>query len=163
MEVSDMFRKIGFAAVVAVCSSQLWAHGFTVGALEIGHPYAFEAPPTAMSGGGYLTITNTGDTPDRLLDVRADFPKVEIHESVVTDGVGRMLPVDDVEILPGQTVTLQPGGIHVMFMGLKGRPLVEGEKFPATLVFEKAGEVVVEFAIETRTTDADAGMDHSNH
>lgn len=145
MEVSDMFKKLAFAAAVAVCSTQLWAHGFTVGDLEIGHPYAFETPPMAMAGGGFMTITNNGDTPDRLIDVRADFLKVEVHETVVTDGVAQMLPVEGIEVPPGETVTLQPGGYHVMFVGLEGRQLIEGESFTGTLVFEQAGEVEVEF------------------
>ena len=158
-----MFKKLTLAAAIAACSTQLWAHGFTVGELEIGHPYAFETPAIAMAGAGYLTITNNGDTPDRLIDVRADFPRVSIHETVVTDGVGQMLPVESIEILPGETVTLQPGGYHVMFMGLEGRQFVDGESFTGTLVFEQAGEVEVEFAVETRSAEDEAGMDHSNH
>lgn len=163
MEVSDMFKKLAFAAAIAACSTQLWAHDFTVGDLEIGHPYAFETPVSAMAGAGYLTITNNGDAPDRLVEVRADFPRVEVHETVVTDGVGRMLPVEGIEILPGETVKLQPGGYHVMFMGLGGHQFVEGETFNGTLVFEQAGEVEVDFAIEARSTEAEAEMDHSNH
>ncbi|MEI4263128.1 copper chaperone PCu(A)C [Roseovarius sp. D0-M9] len=139
MELSDMLKKLVIIAACAVSSTALWAHEFTAGDLEIAHPYAFETPSMAMAGGGFMTITNTGDTADRLIEVRADFPKVAVHESVVTDGVGRMLPVDGVEIAPGASVTLKPGGLHVMFMGLKDRKLVSGKSFPATLVFERAG------------------------
>lgn len=78
-------------------------------------------------------------------------PKVEIHQTVESDGVAQMLPVEAIEIAPGQTVTLQPGGFHVMFMGLDGRQLQEGEEVPATLVFEKAGELAVVFKVEKRS------------
>ncbi|MDP5359854.1 MAG: copper chaperone PCu(A)C, partial [Paracoccaceae bacterium] len=57
-------------------------------------------------------------------------------------------------------VQLAPGGLHVMFMGLGGDPFEVGETFPATLVFEKAGEVEVVFYVEERTAEA---MDHSGH
>lgn len=144
-----MSRTLALAAALVVASAPLAAHDFSIGDLQISHPYAFETPPMALAGGGFLTITNTGDTADRLVAVRADFPKVEIHETVVTDGVGKMLPVDGIDIAPGQEVTLRPGGYHVMFMGLDDQ-LVEGETVPATLVFERAGEVAVEFTIEKR-------------
>ena len=135
------------------------AHEFRVGDLTIGHPYAIETPATAKSGAGYLTITNAGDAPDRLLAVEAAVPRAEIHTSE-TDaaGVTRMLPVDGVEIPPGGTVTLEPGGLHVMFMGL-GAPFEAGAKIDATLVFEKAGEVAVEFNVEPRG----AGTDDVDH
>lgn len=126
------------------------AHDFTLGALEVGHPYALETAPGLRTGAGYLSVTNTGSEPDRLLAVKADFPKVEIHETL-TDaaGVARMSPVANLEIPPGATVELAPRGAHVMFMGLPA-PLAAGSRFPATLVFERAGEVAVEFVVETR-------------
>ena len=145
-----MFRKFALVAFCAAFSTSALADDFKVGDLEIDHPLAFETPPMAMTGGGFMTITNTGDSADRLIAVRADFPRVEVHETVVTDGVGKMLPVDGIDIPAGDTVTLQPGGYHVMFIGLDGQQFVEGEKIPATLVFEQAGEVAVEFAVEKR-------------
>ena len=60
---------------------------------------------------------------------------------------------------PGATVTLAPQGTHVMFMGLDA-PLVEGERVPAVLVFEKAGEVAVEFAVEPRAATT---TEHDGH
>lgn len=67
------------------------AHDATAGGLTIGHPFAIETPPGAMSGAGYLTITNAGSEPDRLIAVRADFPHVTLHRTEVgADGVARM-------------------------------------------------------------------------
>lgn len=162
MKVSIMFRQFALATAFAVSTTPLWAHEFTLGDLEIIHPYAFETAPMAMSAGGFLTISNNGDTADRLIAVRADFPKVQVHETVVTDGVNQMLPVDGIDIPAGEAVALEPGGYHVMFMGLDGRQLMEGEEFPATLVFEKAGEIAVDFAVEKRSSNSDMKMDHSN-
>jgi copper(I)-binding protein len=138
-----------------------WAHEFTLGGLTIGHPYAFATAAGMRTGAGYFSVTNAGAEDDRLLAVRADFPKVEMHTTEVdAAGVARMGAVAAMEVPAGATVTLTPQGTHVMFMGLAA-PLVEGERVPAVLVFEKAGEVAVEFAVEARK--ADDATEHTGH
>lgn len=146
-------------AVGLFLSSAAIAHEYTAGGLDIDHPMAFETAPTVKAGGGYMTITNTGESPDALIAVKADFPRVMIHQTVEEDGIAKMNHVDRIDIPAGETVKLTPGGFHVMFMGLEA-PLEEGAKIPATLVFENAGEVDVTFNVEARTGDA---MDHSDH
>ena len=125
------------------------AHEYKVGALKIGQPWARATPKGAAVGGGYLTITNTGTTPDRLVGGTTGISKrFEIHEMKMDNGVMkmRMLP-NGLDIKPGQTVTLKPGGYHIMFIGLKA-PLKKGQHVDATLRFEKAGEVKVDFVVE---------------
>ena len=81
------------------------------------------------------------------------------------DGVMIMRPMaDGIEIPAGETVELKPGGLHIMFMALKEQ-LVEGETRKAKLVFEKAGEIEVEFSVEKIGAKQPAGMghDHSDH
>ncbi|WP_299963484.1 copper chaperone PCu(A)C [uncultured Roseobacter sp.] len=148
------------AAVFLSLPGLVSAHEYTVGDLSVDHPMAFNTAPTAKSGGGYLSITNGGETDDRLIAVRADFPKVELHTTEEKDGIARMMHVDAIEIPAGETVSLQPGGLHVMFMGLGGDGFEVGEQIPATLVFERAGELEVIFNIEERGADA---VDHSGH
>lgn len=127
------------------------AHDVAAAGLKIGHPFAIETPPGAMSGAGYLTITNEGADPDRLIAVRADFPRVTLHRTEIgADDIARMREADGIPVAPGETVALEPGGGHIMFMGLDGDPLEVGDIIPATLVFEKAGEVPVEFWVEPR-------------
>ena len=142
-------KHLAFAlALLALPAS---AHEVKTGNLVIDHPYALETAATAMSGAGYMTITNTGSAPDRLLAVRADFPRVTLHGTETdAQGVARMIPIEGIAIAPGETVTLAPGGMHVMFMGLDGDPFEEGERIPATLIFERAGEIAVEFWVERR-------------
>ncbi|MCK0094601.1 copper chaperone PCu(A)C [Yoonia sp. F2084L] len=118
---------------------------------------AFETAPSAMAGGGFMQITNTGTTDDRLVGVEADFPRVEIHTTEFTDGVAKMMHIDGIDVPAGETVVLEPGALHVMFMGLQGDPLEEGETVPATLIFEQAGEVEVLFNVVKRDMAA-----HSN-
>jgi periplasmic copper chaperone A len=149
---------IGLAGMLALPG---WAHEFTVGDLTIGHPYAIATPAGAKTGAGYFSVTNAGGEADRLVAVKADFPRVDLHTTEVdAAGVARMVPLEALEIPAGATVTLEPRREHVMFMGLTA-PLVEGERVPAVLVFEKAGDVAVEFAVEARK--AGNGMEHTGH
>ena len=150
-------------AVSAGLSGAALAHDYQVGDLEIGHPMAFDTPQTAMAGAGYLSITNAGQTADRLIEVRADFPQVMMHTTEEKDGVARMMHVDAIKILPGETVVFEPGGYHVMFMGLAGDPFEAGEQIPATLVFEEAGEIEVMFSVESRTSESEGQSGNHDH
>lgn len=152
---------IAALSVASIFTAPALAHDFKIGDLIVDHPMAFETPKTAMSGGGYFSVTNTGTTSDRLTGVRADFPKVALHTTEETDGVARMIHVDAIDIPAGETVTLAPGGFHVMFMGLEGDPFDAGEEIPATLIFENAGEIDVVFSVEERSQAHE--MDHSQH
>ena len=125
------------------------AHSYKLGALEIGHPWARATPPTAPTGGGYLSVKNTGTEPDRLISASSPAAgAVQVHDMKMEGNVMRMRELDGpLEIKPGETVTLAPGGMHLMMMGLK-EPLKQGEKVPLTLVFEKAGKIDVELLVE---------------
>lgn len=125
------------------------AHGFKIGDLDIGHPWARATAGGAKVGGGYLSITNNGTTPDRLVGVSlSTADHGEIHEMKMDGGVMQMRPLPDgIEIKPGETVKLAPGGYHAMFMDLK-EPLKEGTLVKGQLTFEKAGKVDVEFKVE---------------
>src|SRR3546814_19538618 len=87
------------------------AHDYRVGSLAIDQPWARAMPAGAPVAGGYLTITNTGSEPDRLLGGTSDAAEaVEIHESTLTDGVDRNRPVAEGHVLaPGHTPTPPPG------------------------------------------------------
>lgn len=146
------------AAIMAVLAAPAFADDYTVGDLTIVHPLSF--PSVGMAGAGYMQITNAGETAERLVAVAADFPRVEMHESSMgDDGMMRMERQDFIVIAPGETVALQPGGLHVMFMGLDA-PLEVGAEIPATLRFENAGEVDIVFSVEDRPAEGE-GMDHS--
>lgn len=148
---------------VALLPGFALGHDYIVGDLHVEHPFARATAATAMAGAGYVEIMNSGTADDRLIAVEADFPSVSLHESVVTDGVARMVPLDSVTIPAGGSVMLAPGGMHVMFMGLDGDPLDAGEEVPATLVFENAGRLDVVFKVESAAGSAGHGaMDHGD-
>ena len=133
----------------ALATSPALAHDYTVGSLKVGHPWARATPKGASVGGGYMKITNTGTASDRLISGSTDISdSFEVHEMKMEGDVMKMRPVvGGIEIKPGQTVTFDPSGYHVMFVDLK-KQLVQGERFKATLEFAKAGKVDVDFAIE---------------
>jgi periplasmic copper chaperone A len=119
-----------------------------VGALTIEQPWSRATPGGAKVGGGYLRVTNAGTAPDRLTGGSfALASKVEVHEMRLEGDVMRMKPVEGgLEIKPGATVELKPGGFHLMFMDLK-EPLKEGQTVKGTLTFEKAGPIQVEYTV----------------
>lgn len=124
------------------------AHQYKAGDIAIGHPWSRPAAK-GMNGVGYLTLTNTGDTPDVLMAVESDVAaKVQIHESSMAGGVMRMTRLKHGVTIPAHgQVELAPAGKHVMMIKLR-RPLAVGDKVPATLVFRKAGRVDVVFVVQ---------------
>lgn len=139
---------LAFALVLTGAHCVL-AHEFKAGDIEIEHPWSRATPAGAKVAGGYFTIVNKGSAPDRLLSIASDISaKAELHEMRVKDGIMTMRPVSGgLEIPGGGKVTLGPGAYHIMFMDLK-QPPREGQMFAATLTFEKAGTVTVEFAVQ---------------
>jgi copper(I)-binding protein len=101
------------------------------------------AVSTAKAGAVYMTLTNQGATPDRLLQITTQTAaSAEVHESAEKDGVATMRPVEGLEIPAGGSVDLKPGGYHVMLVGLKA-PLKKGDMISLQLKFEHAGQVDV--------------------
>lgn len=152
---------LALLALAASLAPPAWAQDYKAGSLEISGPWTRATAPTAKAGGGYLTITNKGTAPDRLIAARSTASdKVEIHEMKMEGSVMRMRELEKgLEIPPGATVTLAPGGFHIMFMELRS-PLAKGSKVPVTLVFEKAGPVDVEFLVQDIGS---AQPSHSRH
>jgi len=136
------------AVLLALSMPSVHAGDYRVGSLDIAVPWSRATPKGASVGAGYLTIKNTGTTADRLVGGSSDAAAAfEVHEMSMNNGVMKMRPVKGgLEIKPGETVELKPQGLHIMFVGLK-KPLAQGDHVKATLVFEKAGKVDVEFDV----------------
>jgi periplasmic copper chaperone A len=154
---------------LALSATAAFAHDFTVGTLEIQHPAAKATLPGQPVGGGFMTIANTGAEADRLVSVAAPdiSDDVQIHEMAVENDVMKMRQLPEgIEIPAGGKVELKSGGLHIMFMRIK-HPLKEGESFKATLTFEKAGTLDVDFKIESAKPGAKKGEaaagEHQGH
>ena len=141
------------ATLLALTATAAPAHDYTVGSLKIDHPWSRATPKGASVAGGYLKITNSGTTPDRLSGGTTDAAKkFEIHQMSMEGGVMKMRELPNgIEIPPGATVELKPGSFHVMMTGIT-RPFVKGDRVKASLTFEKAGKVDVEFAVDAAGT-----------
>jgi copper(I)-binding protein len=115
----------------------------TVGDLTIAQPWARASAGKAKNGVAYMTLANKGTAKDRLVGATTPAArKASLHTHLMEGDIMKMRPVEAVEIAPGKSAVLKPGGLHVMLMGLK-TPLKEGEAFPLTLTFENAGSVEV--------------------
>jgi len=134
------------------------AHSFTLGPLELEHPWSRAMPESSSTGAVYLSIRNTGKEADTLLSAstpRADMAELHVH--INDNGVMRMREVNGgLALAAGSQVKFMPGGYHIMLMGLK-QPLKAGDRFPLTLKFAKTGSVTVEVLVEK---DAPMNMEH---
>ncbi len=141
-----------FAATPAAAHEVKFA-GFT-----IEHPWARASAGPARNSAAFMTIHNSGEA-DRLIAASGDVAaRVELHTHLMEGDVMKMRQVEAVDVPAGGMATLQPGGFHVMLIGLK-QPLKEGDSFPLTLTFEKAGEVTLEVAVEA--IGSMGGMQHN--
>jgi periplasmic copper chaperone A len=131
-----------------VSTTRAQAPDFDVGSIHITQPWARATPKGASSGAAYMTITNNGKTPDRVSCVSSDVSaECQIHTMTMDNGVMKMRPVQGgLEIKPGETVTLKPSSIHMMLVDLK-HTLEQGKTAKATLKFEHAGTIDVEYPI----------------
>ncbi|MFC4924334.1 copper chaperone PCu(A)C [Delftia deserti] len=137
-------RILGLALAFAAATSA-FAQDARAGAIRIDKPWTRATPPAAPTGAGYMSLTNEGKEADRLLEITSPIAgRAEIHTMEIVGEVSRMRwQKDGVELPPGKTVELKPGGIHVMFLELT-QPIRPGTKVPVTLLLQRAGKVNVE-------------------
>ena len=160
-----MFRALAISAAFVLAGFGAAAgptHDYALGPLRIDHPRIPPTPNAAPTAAGYLTITNTGKAADRLVAISTPVADtVTPHHMSMAHGIMSMRPITGgVVVGPGQTVAFAPGGDHLMLIGLK-HPLTAGQRVPATLGFEHAGSLKIEFRVERVEAHAAAtpGMD----
>lgn len=139
----------GPAVLYAVLASPAAAAGdYDVGSIHISQPWSRATPKGATSGAGYMTLTNNGAAPERVSCVSDDASaQCQIHSMTMEGEVMKMRPVEGgLEIKPGESIMLKPGGNHMMFLSLK-HPLEQGGTVKATLKFEHAGMIEVEYPV----------------
>ena len=133
---------------LAVAAIGLAALPAFAGDIEVQHPWLRATPHGAPVAGGYATIVNHGGTPDRLVGASlATAPIGQVHEMSMTDGIMHMARLPDgLAIAPGATVSLTPGGYHLMFEKPTSQ-LKQGQSVAGSLTFAKAGTIAVTFAV----------------
>jgi hypothetical protein len=152
-------RAAALVALCLCCVLPAAANDYKLGPLTIEHPWARPTLPGQVAGGAYLGIRNAGSAGDRLLGASMAAARVEVHEMRMEGDVMRMREIGSLELPAGKTVTLAPGGLHLMLMDLKS-PLKVGEKIPVKLRFERAGEVEVLLQVETKPASATDAHKH---
>ncbi len=150
--------------LVAAQTGAPTARAVKAGALSIQTPWVRATPGGAKVAGGYVTLSNTGTEPDRLIGgTFAQAGRVEVHAMSMDGTIMKMAPVEGgLAIKPGETVKLAPGGYHLMLMDLRAQ-LKPGETVPGTLTFEKAGAVPVTFTVEAIAAQVPTGGHDHQH
>lgn len=140
--VLNLIGLLALAAGLAGCGSAATAPP----ALTPEVTGAWVRPPIGADrpAAGYLTIANPGDEADALVGVTSPIAmSCEVHETTMdSSGMAGMDPIDRLEIPAGGTVTLEPGGYHIMLM--EAGAMTVGDTVELRLEFEKAGTVVVQ-------------------
>lgn len=149
------FRGIAFALLAAALgSSSALADDYQAKSLRVSNAFARATPPGAKVAGAFMTIENRGKEADRLVGITSPVAGlVEMHEMAMDAGVMKMRAVKGIDLKPGATVELRPGGFHVMLENLKA-PLKPGDEIPLLLNFEKAGAVEVKVKVEAMGASA---------
>ena len=138
--------KIFLLALLLIPIAQ--AHKYTFQDLLIIKPHLRQPTPGAKAVGGFLTIRNQGKSAERLIAVKSLLStEVEIHEMKLENDIMRMRKVEEgLEIQVGQSLTLEPGGNHLMFFD-PNEDVLEGDTHKVTLIFKNAGEINIPFAV----------------
>jgi len=110
-------RQDRYLAAFAICiPAAAFASGYKPGPIEINNPWSRATPKEASTAIGYMAITNSGSTPDRLVGASVDTAgRVEFHSMVMDHGVSKMRDLPAIEIKPGETVELKPIKTPVSF------------------------------------------------
>jgi len=130
--------------------------------VDVSQPWARASAGMAKTGAAYFTMNNNNDHEHTLLSVKSDVAKrVELHQHIMADGMMKMRLVKGGIMIPaGHSVALQPGGFHVMLIGLHA-PLKEGSTFPLTLIFDNGRETTVAVKIlPPSAMNSGMAMDH---
>lgn len=134
------------AALALYAGIAVAAHAQTAG-VTVGAPWAPATITANQAGAIYLSVTNKGAKADRLTAAATPVAaQAMLHDTVFADNVARMLMVTAIDVPPGETAALEPGGIHIMLTGM-AKPLTAGQKFPLTLTFRDAGKITVEVEV----------------
>jgi copper(I)-binding protein len=149
-------HRAALAAILGLSALPAFAQG-----IQVHDAYAIQAVPGAPTAAAFMDIHNHSREDDHLLSARSDIAeRTELHTHTQSaDGVMQMSELTDGLAFPsGALIPFERGGYHVMFLGVS-EPLTDGQVFPITLVFENAGEVVVEVTVDNARIATDA-MDH---
>lgn len=160
-----MYRILGTMCIFLALATQTSADDTgmgEVGNIMIHDGWARASLGQAPNSAAYMTIMTHGDSPDKLIAATTPIAdRAELHNHILEDGVAKMRQVETIDVTPSEPVTLEPGGLHVMLMGLK-EEMEAGATLPLTLTFEQAGDVTLELPIKDAMGQMKHGKAHKH-
>lgn len=156
-------KRITIFSFAALIFAAAPAAAQTAGGITVDQPFSRATPGGAKVGGGYMTLINKGAADDKLVSAASPAAeRVEIHEMKMQGDVMKMAELPGgLPVAAGKTVSLAPGGYHLMLMNLKA-PLQAGDKVPVTLTFEKAGKLEVTLSVRAMSAQPPSSSSSSN-
>ncbi len=142
-------NKLRTPAMAAAVLSILATVPAYAGDIAVDEPFARASAGGATVGAAYMTLKNSGTTADALVAVASPVAaRAELHTHIKDGDITRMRKVEEIDVPAGGSVSLQPGGLHVMLIDLR-QPLKQGEEFPLTLTFSKAGTMTIQVPVKS--------------
>ncbi|PSJ41489.1 hypothetical protein C7I36_10125 [Zobellella taiwanensis] len=115
-------KKLGYFFGLVLLSGAGWAQ------VGVSEGYVRATPPMGPNTAAFMRLQNSGEQERALVAVLSpQAEKVELHTVLEQDGVMQMREVERIAVPAGETVSLQPGGLHIMLLGVK-QPLAEGDE-----------------------------------
>lgn len=135
----------------------------TMTAVQVENPYARAVAPGQANSAAYMVLNNTGTKEVSLVEAESSVAnKVELHTHRMEGGMMKMREVEKIAIPAGERVTLQPGGLHIMLIGLKHQ-LVGGEQISLTLIYEDGEKQTVTAPVRGIDDAGEAEYHHTMH
>jgi len=128
--------------------------------MDVTDGWVREAPPTSRVLAAYMQITNLTDHDLTVTDITSpDFEAADLHRTVLEDGVARMLPVPELTIPAGDSITLEPGGLHLMLFD-PVRPMQQGDS--VTLVLHRSDDICITLSVPVKRGTAAEHVHHQH-
>ena len=146
-----MKKYITVLAVICsfIFSAQIFAHGYSIGALVIQHPWSKEIPADSQVTSVYFSVFNYGEQDDVLIFASSPIAKtVEFHRANQHSNTMKMHRLPDIKLIANSNTQFKHSGDHLMLFGVNS-DVSSGESFPLTLMFKKAGQITVNVKVET--------------
>lgn len=132
------FTSTFLMACLSITSFNVFANDASV--IDVDNAYIREVPPGAMATGSFLTLKNNSEQEVRLVGATSNVAKkVQLHTHINDNGVMKMRQIKYISVAAHQETKLQPGGLHIMFIGLQ-KELKEGQTIPMTLKFQDGSQ-----------------------
>lgn len=148
-----------FGACAALCLSTALYAGNAADSVEVDGAFARAVPPGQPNSASFLSLTNRDDVDHALTGADSNASEVvELHTHLMEDGMMKMRRVDKIDLPAGETVKLEPGGLHIMLIGLE-KQLMPGEDVEVTLIFEDGSRTTLKAPVKK----VEVKMDHHKH